>query len=356
MNSQNTLSKPSTKLFLSLATGVLLLTLLHFNNLSTESTSRFLMQSQMHSDIHSLFQQWKASYSKAYSTDHEESLRFSIFAENHYKILSHNSQHTNTVLALNRFADLTPEEFAAFYASYSPSEQPEFQAGSFSVFEDSDLPSSVDWRQEGAVTPVKNQLSCGGCWAFAAAASLEGYNKIKNGELISLSEQQLIDCTTTCNGCGGCGNLYNALEYTASSGIESESDYPFTLKRKGCNYNSKKVVVKNQGYAAVQVNNTNQLKAALAQQPVIVGIEADQTVFQFYKAGVITHGCGSMLDHAVNAVGYGTFNGNDAFIVKNSWGPDWGMEGYVLISTNQNANGGAGVCGILSGPVYPTDA
>jgi cathepsin L len=107
------------------------------------------------------------------------------------------------------------------------------------------LPSSVNWTAAGAVTSVKNQEQCGGCWAFAAAASLEGYNYLANGKLIDLSEQQLIDCVSNCEGCNGCSNLYNALEYTSEKGIESYQEYPFTGQTGSCQYSASEVIVKN---------------------------------------------------------------------------------------------------------------
>jgi len=307
-------------------------------------------------DLYDLFNTWKAQNEKVYSSEAEDAERFAVFVANYDFINEYNAQNTGTILGLTPFADMTNEEFAASrycidgdMAILNHNSQP---AAPFD--ENAEIPASVDWRQKGAITPIKNQGQCGGCWSFAAAAGLESLWFLQGHTLESFSEQQLIDCDSTCMGCNGCDNLYNALEYTSKDGIETLAQYPFTGSNGKCQYNSGDVVFKNTGYTNVQANNANALMTAIAQQPTLVGIEADQNVFQLYTGGVIQSGCGASLDHAVTAVGYGSYNGINSFIVKNSWGTTWGVQGYVYISTNAEANGGAGVCGILSCPVYPT--
>jgi len=308
-------------------------------------------------DLMDLFQTWKTQMDKSYSTQHEENARFNAFVDNYNFIVQYNAENTGTVLGLTIFADMTNEEFAASRycldgesAIANHNNQP---AAPF-VDDVEALPASVDWRQKGAITPIKNQGQCGGCWSFAAAAGLESLWFLQGHSLESFSEQQLIDCDTTCMGCNGCDNLYYALAYTEKSGIETLAQYPFTGSNGNCKYNSGDVVFKNSGYTNVATNSVTALMTAIAQQPTLVGIEADQNVFQLYTSGVIQSGCGATLDHAVTAVGYGSYNGISSFIVKNSWGTSWGVQGYVYISTNAQANNGAGVCGILSCPVYPT--
>jgi len=147
--------------------------------------------------------------------------------------------------------------------------------------------------------------------------------------------------------------MIDGLEYAAQNGIETEDDYPYKGIIHGkCAFDSSKAVVVNSGYYNVS-STADQLKAALAQQPVSIGIQANQAVFQHYKGGVIQKDCGAKLDHGVLAVGYDTIDGVEAYIVKNSWGPKWGNAGYVYISTDPTANNGAGVCGILSVPSIP---
>jgi len=168
--------------------------------------------------------------------------------------------------------------------------------------------------------------------------------------LLSFSEQQIVDCDTNDDGCDG-GLPYQALEYTAANRLDTESDYPYKAADGECESKRFKGKNVNKGYTLVQTKSPTAVKNVLAEQVVSVGIEADQDVFQFYSSGVIAKDCGDALDHAVLVVGYDTFNGTEAFIVKNSWGQEWGNAGYVYISTDGKANDGNGVCGILGQPV-----
>jgi len=215
--------------------------------------------------------------------------------------------------------------------------------------DESNLADSVNWVEKGAVTPVKNQGHCGSCWAFSTTGSMEGAHQIKTGKLVSLSEQQLIDCSWINLGCNG-GMMDRAFLYTMREPLETEADYPYIGKTHGlfgCQYDKTKGVVKAETYSDVRHNSAPQLKAALNKGPVSIAIEADKAAFQQYTSGVITgSACGTSLDHGVLAVGYGTENGVDYFLVKNSWGPDWGDNGYVKIGQKD-------VCGILQSPSYP---
>ena len=238
-------------------------------------------------------------------------------------------------LALNKFGDLTSTEFKALYTggyvrdescAVIEQKQPQNLRGSFAnidelEYELLDLPQSVDWRQEGAVTAVKNQGNCGSCWSFSTTGALEGLYFITHGNLLAFSEQQLVDCDSKDSGCNG-GLPEDAFEYTANKGIETEQDYPYTTADGTCKYDASKAIKVNSGHKAVTPQSANALKAALAVQPVSIGIEADEDVFQFYSTGVISKNCGDTLDHAVLAVGYTTVGAEGAFIVKNSWGAD----------------------------------
>jgi len=299
---------------------------------------------------------WKAQHKKSYSAA-EETVRFGIFIENFNKIHRLNAETEGVTFAVNKFADLTATEFKQIYASGAIYDNHRKEIARNSLrrnLEVDTLPDSVDWRNKGAVTPVKDQGQCGSCWAFSTTGVLEGFNFVNNGQLDSYSEQQIVDCASAAGyGCQG-GWPYLAVQYAAQNGLELESDYPYTAKDGQCHFDAGKAHKVNAGYQFVTPKSNDQLKAALVNFPVSVLIEADQDTFQFYKSGVISTGCGANLDHAVLAVGYQKVGVLEAFIVKNSWGTTWGSDGYVFISTIQTLNQGQGACGILAQPMIPT--
>jgi C1A family cysteine protease len=281
-------------------------------------------------------------------------MRRAIFAANAAKVAAHNAKGESWTMELNKFADLTSTEFKArFASSYRPAATK--KAAVKAAPKNVSAPASVDWTTKGAVTPVKNQGQCGSCWAFSTTGSLEGATFLATGTLPSLSEQQLVDCSGSAGnqGCNG-GLMDSAFTWIESNGICSEASYPYTAVDGTCKTTCTPVAgVKS--FTDVTVNSESALEDAVAQQPVSVAVEADQSSFQLYAGGVMTAACGTALDHGVLAVGYGTDStGVQYWKVKNSWGADWGMNGYILLGKSGSYNGGAGQCGIYMDPSWPT--
>jgi cathepsin L len=258
-------------------------------------------------------------------------------------------------LGVNQFADLTADEFATQYTGLKKPEQVwgDLAYLGRDTYSGKALDTSVDWTTKGAVTPVKNQGQCGSCWSFSTTGSLEGAWEIANGKLVSFSEQQFVDCDKVDQGCNG-GLMDNAFKYAEKNAICTEESYAYTGKGGSCQASSCTVGLPQggvTGYKDVETDNEQALMEALNKNPVSIAIEADKSAFQLYKSGVLTGSCGTNLDHGVLAVGYGTDGGNDYWKVKNSWGTTWGDAGYVLLLRGK---GGAGECGLLSGPPsYP---
>jgi len=207
-------------------------------------------------------------------------------------------------------------------------------------------------RTKGAVTGVKDQGQCGSCWAFSATGSIEGAYFLKNQQLLSSSEQQLVDCSGSYGnyGCDG-GLMDSAFEYIikSSKGLEGETTYPYTARDGSCKFKSANIKTTITGYKDIPKGNENALQTQIQVQPISVAIDAGHSSFQFYHSGVyVEPACSaSNLDHGVLAVGYGTSSAA-YYIVKNSWGTNWGAQGYILMARNKNNH-----CGIATMSSYP---
>ncbi|CAN7986498.1 unnamed protein product, partial [Ixodes hexagonus] len=218
--------------------------------------------------------------------------------------------------------------------------------------DDAAFPKDVDWRTKGAVTAVKDQKRCGSCWAFSATGALEGQHFLKTGKLVSLSEQNLVDCSHDLgnNGCMG-GLMDGAFLYIKNSGgIDTEESYPYTGKAGQCVFNKTNVGATDTGFVVIQPGSETQLKKAVAMVgPVSASIDASSPSFQFYSKGIYDDPYCSTetLDHGVLVVGYGTMDGKDYWLVKNRR-VSWGQEGYTLMSRNKDNQ-----CGIASNASYP---
>ncbi|KAL1246008.1 Cathepsin [Trichinella spiralis] len=303
---------------------------------------------------------YKEIYGKTYANESEENYRREVFYANRLKVIRHNEQFDGGAksysMKLNKYSDLTHGEFVQLMNGFKiASKSGDYRPSS--VFKPllftGDLPLNVDWRSEGMVTPVKDQGHCGSCWAFSATGALEGQNKRKTGKLVSLSEQNLIDCSRKYGnkGCSG-GLMDNAFEYVKENhGIDTEESYPYEAADKKCRFKNSTIGATDKGFVDIEPGNETYLMHAVATiGPLSVAIDASHESFQFYSSGVYFEPmCSSQfLDHGVLVVGYGSLKGKDYWIVKNSWGTSWGNDGYIFMARNKNNS-----CGIASFASYP---
>jgi len=288
------------------------------------------------------------------------------FADNDDVITTHNAGKSTYQLGHNQFSHMNQAEWKE-YVHKGLTRPEERVAGATTHSAPADMtsvPDSIDWTALGSVTPVKDQGQCGSCWSFSTTGAMEGAYKNKYGTLESFSEQNFVDCDNRKNGgkdmgCNG-GLMDNAFDWAAKNGgVCTESGYPYvsgTTKTAGsCDQSSCTVNANSapKSHTDVQTDSDSAMMSALAQQPVSIAIQADQSAFQLYKSGVFTAACGDSLDHGVLAVGYGTMDGLDYYKVKNSWGSTWGDAGYILLGRG-SAYPKTGQCGMLSGPPsYP---
>ncbi|XP_012539263.1 cathepsin L [Monomorium pharaonis] len=304
---------------------------------------------------------FKMHHNKVYKSSIEEGYRMKIYLDNKRKIAEHNRKYEmNEVtykLGMNKYGDMLRHEFVNTLNGFNKSVTARIQTvgATFISPANVELPQEVDWRKKGAVTAVKDQGHCGSCWAFSSTGALEGQHFRNTGILISLSEQNLIDCSAKYgnNGCNG-GLMDYAFQYVRDNrGLDTEKSYPYEAENDKCRYNPRNRGATDVGYVDIPQGDEEKLKAAVATiGPVSVAIDASHESFQLYSEGVyFDPECSAEnLDHGVLIVGYGTDEktGHDYWLVKNSWGETWGEQGYIKMARNKNNH-----CGIATSASYP---
>jgi len=330
-----------------------------------------------------------SQYCAEFGKNSADASREAIFNSNLELILKHNADPAKTwFAAVNEFSDWTNTEFRAHRTGHSP--HPRENVISMEAVSLSDLPDEVDWRkQDGIVTDVKNQGSCGSCWAFSAVETLEAHYSIATGEQLVLSPQQIVSCAPNPQHCGGTGGCQGstqplAFNYTKTAGITLDSNYPYKGTTGTCDESKITPVAQNDGFVQLEMNNYTALVTAVANVgPVAISVAAGGMGWQVYGGGVYSDSatfhpflCNFDMDHAVQLVGYGVDGSKMYWTVRNSWGSGWGESGYIRVERHGEGNepcgtdktpqdGDAcegdttprtycGLCGILSSSSYPT--
>jgi len=340
-------TRAKTALTLAIAVlGALAVSYMVFSNMPAETEFAFTKIDNQ--TLKDLYAGWKKQNNVTYGGP-EDAHRFATFSKTYTTIARTNSRNLTYKLGLNAYAAMSDAEFSAVMLGFN-SKALRSTASKAVKLPTNNLKETVDWSGKGAVQRVKNQGSCGSCWAFSAVGALEGLSAIKAGKLLDFSEQELVDCSKSYgnNGCGG-GLMSSAFKYVKDKGLAQQSEYPYKGVDAQCKSTSSSKF-KIGGYVDVPANSAAQLKAAIAKGPVSVAVQADSAAFRNYKSGVVTGtACGTNLNHGVLAVGYET-SGTPYYRVKNSWGTGWGDQGYIKIGITE----GAGVCGIQKMSSYPT--
>lgn len=305
-------------------------------------------------EIHNLYSEWKFKNGRLSATPSENNFRLGVFYQNYLTVTEVNSRQSSYTLGLNQFADMTDEEIEAKYTSkniesiFEDSEKPR---ADLRLSAGDEAPESIDWRDKHVVGPVKNQQACGSCWAFASVSVMESMNSLVNQQSVVLSEQQLVDCSTQNNGCHG-GLMNKAFKYVLTAGgVTTNSSYPYVAKEQICQF--------KEGDGVVTISDYGMLIADQGALKYVVGTHSPVSIAVYsnplfrYTSGVFNdyEACtqGS-INHAVVAIGYGTTEaGQDYWLVRNSWGPNWGESGYVKMARTES---GPGLCGLASFSVY----
>ncbi|KAL1524241.1 hypothetical protein AB1Y20_019146 [Prymnesium parvum] len=299
-----------------------------------------------------MFEEFTRYHRRTY-VDSERALRRAIFEENLNLITQRNSDGDLGRHWVNKFSDVSEEEFRATHLGYKPKAnasdaQPELEL----PLTVSSAASSIDWRSHSpsVLTPVKDQGQCGSCWAFSATEQIETDVAMSTGKLYTLAPQQIVSCDHTDMGCNG-GNTETAYKYVAKEGLEAESSYPYKSGNTGssgqCKYSKSKSVVTIQSYKTVSRFGVSEGKMLTQIQKSPISVCVDASKWQTYRSGIMGKSCGTSLDHCVQAVGY---NANEGYwIVRNSWNTDWGVDGYIYVKEGVDACGIAKDATIVEG-------
>lgn len=291
--------------------------------------------------------EFKETYGKSYASQDIESYRMNIFLQNLIKIENHKGYSYE--LGVNGFSDLTTEEFVSQYLGFASNKARTYKNST--IEQNGYKLSNINWTAAGDVQPVQNQGQCGSCWAFSAVGAIESSYAVNKGIKVKLSEEQLVECSGK-YGNGGCqgGLMDNAFEYAEEHPLCTEDAYPYTsrfglvgvckfLKTKKC------TTYKVTNYTDVPEGNCTGLYNALTQQPVAVAVDASN--WQSYKSGVFNAtSCQAELNHGVLLTGFVATAANPYWTIKNSWGPNWGQNGYINL---QNGN----TCGVCDAASWP---
>ncbi|XP_035715086.1 digestive cysteine proteinase 1 isoform X2 [Folsomia candida] len=303
------------------------------------------------------FEEFINTHNKQYKHDREHHHRLNVFRNNFRFIHSKNRQGLTFRLAINHLADRTEDELRVLRGRLTTKgSNGALPSPSYDKSDAKDLPPSFDWRLYGAVTPVKDQSVCGSCWSFGTIGTIEGANFLKTGTLVRLSQQALVDCSWGFgnNGCDG-GEDFRSYQWIMKhGGVPSEDSYgPYLGIDAYCHVQNSTMAAKITGYVNVTSGDSNALKFSMLKNgPISVGIDASHKTLSFYANGVYydpqcKNGVDD-LDHAVLLTGYGTINGQDYWLIKNSWSTYWGNDGYVLMSQKDNN------CGVSTAATYVT--
>jgi cathepsin L len=280
-------------------------------------------------------------------TGDEYKFRLGIFLQNKRMVQEFNRGGKTFKVALNKFAHFTPAEYRSLLGGRVSLEALPCKPSNVKANDD------CDWRNKNVVNAIKDQAQCGSCWAFSAIQTQESAYAIAHGKLYSLSEQNLVDCVTSCYGCNG-GWPYVALDYVKSKQggmFNLEEDYPYTAKDGNCKFDSSKGYAQIQSYVSVESRNEKDLASKVSSLgPASVCIDASNWSFQLYSSGIYDEpACSSSsLDHAVGCVGYGSENGVNYWIIRNSWGTSWGEEGYMRLIKDKNNECGTATSAIVA--------